>query len=184
MSKPATEGDQAATIARLTAALKFYADPKNWDRELQCVRRWVKDDVGQDFPVDLDTGQVAREALGGTPKASKVEERTGSRVEWHGDKQNGIEFRYVKGLGTEYLDEVVAYADGKVVSHLECLAPVCYHLALYTPHHTAHVWIQPENNRSHIDARAEAWKEQPAPAVDVFDTVATNVSAAGRQRDE
>lgn len=82
------------------------------------------------------------------------------RHEWHGDEQNGIEFRWYG----DFLDEVCMYIDGACVFHLESMSDTSYWMGLCGKSHMAHLGVHAKNNRSHLDMTAEGWPNvSPTP---------------------
>lgn len=70
---------------------------------------------------------------------------------WHGDKTDGIEFRYQGGD----LDEICVYVRGDCVLHAERLDDNCIWMGLYAANHTANVNLASKNGKAHVVFRGE-----------------------------
>lgn len=74
---------------------------------------------------------------------------------WHGDKTDGIEFRYIDGD----LDEVVLYVAGQPVFVAERMDDNCIWMGLYANGYTAHANFASKNGRAHVAfCGEEGWK--------------------------
>ncbi len=80
---------------------------------------------------------------------------------WVGDKTNGIELRPFNddppsGSLMREFDEIVAYRDGEVVLHMECMSDAHYWFAVTVGDHRVDGTIASRSMRAEVVLRAEA----------------------------
>src|SRR3972149_4554725 len=81
------------------------------------------------------------------------------RIELHGDKTNGIEFRW---QGDD-LDEVCMYVGGECVLHVERMSEKNYWMGLYGATHEAHLHFGSSGKAKVKFYSAEAWSAESEP---------------------
>ena len=74
-------------------------------------------------------------------------EGTMNRSEWHGDKRDGIEYRWTEDGD---LDEICMYVAGKCVLHIERMSDCYYWMGFYTAGGEGSATIGSKNLRSHV----------------------------------
>ncbi len=75
---------------------------------------------------------------------------------WYGDGKNGIEIRHLNG--TNEVDEILLYVDGRLAFHLEQISPDTYWLGIQAAGHTVHAHAVSSVGTS-IRLMADGWEE-------------------------
>lgn len=69
-----------------------------------------------------------------------------SRSDWHGNEQDGIEFRWID----DDLDEICLYVGGKCVMHVERMGDNHFWMGLYTATHDGHCMFGSSTTRAAV----------------------------------